>query len=458
MFPETVFIVGGGPSAGSAQELDALLDGQFVIAINRAGAELRAPNVIFWTDFRVWRWYGETFKSKGAKLVHPSYNSPDDPAYESWDLVKYGPFDLQLVRETKTLSAAHCSGFSAIHYAAVMGAKKIILVGFDVGVEHWHAEHPLTTPESAVQQMNLGFRELANYLRSQGIEVWNTSVQSKLREFPACLLTEAVTGYPLDRRGGLPEELFVDVPAGGEWQGERFYALQPTVAKPKWSSTVLAWGCRRASHWKERGNLTVLVENGPFAFWKPGSVAFQRSVVNADTSKLPLPASNTAWIPPVRVRKLPGAGAPVLVVGQMGSPDASRSMPYDWPQKIVNEIRLRCPGRSVWFRPHPKSNLPEPKGYDQIVSANVPLEPLVTEAWAVVGWSSAALLVALSHGVPVFNMGPYGWAKPLSYNKLLYLRDPPRPAAGKVELLFKTLAEVNADDTQLADSWRRFWR
>lgn len=455
-----IYIVGGGPSAGSVDALNKALRNKPVVALNRSGVELDAPTVIFWTDHRVWQWYGAQFKAKGARLVQASFDdAPIDG--EQWKLERYGSLEpYATMIDSKTLSAAHCAGYSAIHYAVVHGARKIYLIGFDGGVKHWHQPHPIETPEDDAWRMNVGMRELSTHCDKIGIEVWNASPNSSIRDFPICTLAEALTDTArVDRRGDPPAAIYLDVPQKSPWDGHRFEDLSHRLKAPEKGSPVLAWGQKRAAAWISRGFKTVLVENGPFGHWRPGSVAFLSGPNNGDLSRVKLPSAYPVWMPPRRARKLPGHDAPILVIGQMGALDKARSMPYNWPSRVASELRRKVPDRPLWFRPHPKATLDLPVAYDKIMGPQEPLSRAVLDGlWAIVTWSSSVGLVGLSEGVPVFNLGPLGWASSRSYRTLANIDRPVRTDPLKVESLFMRLAEIDAlGQTQINDAWRRFW-
>lgn len=463
MFPSggPIYILGGGPSAGSVGDLNIALRGKPVVALNRAGVELESPTVIFWTDHRVWRWYGDAFKTKNARLVQAAFDAAPTEG-EQWSLERYGHLGAyETALESKTLSAAHCAGYSAIHYAIIHGARKVYLLGFDGGVKHWHQPHPIETDEGDVWKMNVGMRELAAHCEKAGIEVWNASPNSSIRDFPICTLDEALLNTAsVDRRGRPPAAMYIDVPRQSPWDGHRFDGLSTYHLKtPVKGLPVLTWGQKRTADWLARGFKTVLVENGPFGHWRPGSIAFLTSPHNGDLSRVRLPSGYPVWMPPRRARKLPGHDAPILVIGQMGALDEARSMPYNWPSRVAAELRRKVPGRPLWFRPHPKATLDLPTAYDLVVDPKEPLaRPVLDNLWAIVTWSSSVGLVGLSEGIPVFNLGPFGWASSRSYRTLANIDRPVRSDPMKVESLFMRLAEIDASgQAQINDTWRRLW-
>lgn len=89
------------------------------------------------------------------------------------------------------------SGYQAMHIAAHTGARRIILVGFDMkaaagGPSHWFGEHSDRTGRSVPAAMKNSFPGLADYLVTAGIEVLNASIDSALECFRRVDLEEAL--------------------------------------------------------------------------------------------------------------------------------------------------------------------------------------------------------------------------------------------------------------------------
>jgi hypothetical protein len=79
------------------------------------------------------------------------------------------------------------SGYQALHIAVHTGAKRILLLGYDMQGGHWHPEHnfPLkTTTDSCYEKWIRRFGELAPILKGMGVEVLNCTPGSALTCFP----------------------------------------------------------------------------------------------------------------------------------------------------------------------------------------------------------------------------------------------------------------------------------
>lgn len=87
------------------------------------------------------------------------------------------------------------SGHMALNVATLMGAKKVVLIGFDLhtrGPTHFHALHQKPANIEAFKTW-LGDFDLAKpILEKAGIEVLNANKQSALKAFPFCELEEFV--------------------------------------------------------------------------------------------------------------------------------------------------------------------------------------------------------------------------------------------------------------------------
>lgn len=99
--------------------------------------------------------------------------------------------------EPDSINGGGNSGFQAIHLAATFGARKIILLGYDMqrtgGQLHWHGKHEGGLPNgngfaSWLKQLT----PLARDLKARGISVVNASRASAIRCFPRMGLEEAL--------------------------------------------------------------------------------------------------------------------------------------------------------------------------------------------------------------------------------------------------------------------------
>ena len=90
------------------------------------------------------------------------------------------------------------SGFQAINLAVQCGAAKIILIGFDMRLDHgvhWHGKHGrgLNNPsERNLAKWRRGLDGLAPWFDALGVRVINCSAVSALEAYPKMSLTGAL--------------------------------------------------------------------------------------------------------------------------------------------------------------------------------------------------------------------------------------------------------------------------
>ncbi len=190
---ETVFVVCGGPSV--AHQRPHRLEGRKVIVVNSSYETCPFAQFLFFGDNR---WFQEhqlkegfkAFVARGGRVVTVS-----QPAG--------GPYLLKLRRITPTcdangitttrvgLSSQKTSAQGAINLAAMLGAKRIVLLGLDgrrsdTGLSHHHTPHkwPTKPGDSTWERQRTQLRFAVAPLRAMGIEVFNTCSYSTFRYWP----------------------------------------------------------------------------------------------------------------------------------------------------------------------------------------------------------------------------------------------------------------------------------
>lgn len=91
------------------------------------------------------------------------------------------------------------SGFQALNIAVQFGARRIVLVGYDMTLDrgaHWHANHKGTSLSNPRPANVARWREMldrqAKLLKRLGVEVVNASPMSALTAFPKMSLQDAL--------------------------------------------------------------------------------------------------------------------------------------------------------------------------------------------------------------------------------------------------------------------------
>ena len=172
-----------------------------VIAINRAGEFAPGAQVLWWTDAKFWR--GNSVKI----LAHPApwkatcnlnYGSEVLPAeIKQYRITGHKGFD----PDPACLRSGNNSSYAAMHLAAHLGARKLILLGVNMrhgpgGETHFHGGHGVMHMEDTLVQLMLPwFESLAKPLAERGIEVINASPVSALKTWRRCSIDEGLREY-----------------------------------------------------------------------------------------------------------------------------------------------------------------------------------------------------------------------------------------------------------------------
>lgn len=184
---ETAVILGGGPSLKKSQLDIVKARGYRRVAVNDAGLVFDPDaDVLCWGDPQWFTWNHDQLKlhrgkykitwrlmGLGTSIQFEQLAHPPMPPYVSFDP-----------------SGVRCnnSGMGGINIAALFGAKRIVLLGFDMrcvdGQNHWHNRHKTPTaehryPELYVEPMAWAAKEYA----AAGIEVLNCTEFSNLKGY-----------------------------------------------------------------------------------------------------------------------------------------------------------------------------------------------------------------------------------------------------------------------------------
>jgi len=204
---QDVFIIGGGLSL---EKFDwELLRPDRVFTIGCNDAYLRGPdicNICFFGDIKWWKAHQrglETYREsgKGSVFTHcPQLQSGKD----------HTPWLWKMNRESRglhldALAWNKNTGAGAVNLALLLGAKRVLLLGFDMhligGRSNWH-DNNLDKPNAAVYPRFLkGFERLAKDLpiKFPGCKIINITDDSSLDLFPKIGVKEFWSNY-----NGLP--------------------------------------------------------------------------------------------------------------------------------------------------------------------------------------------------------------------------------------------------------------
>ena len=181
---ETAVLLGGGPSLGAIDP--ALLRGRArIVAINDAGLVL-APwaDVLLYADDRWLAWNrADLGRFRGGRLVKRcrplvSFAAPDV------HVIERAPHRVDLSDDPRWV-AGFCSGGAAINLAYLFGARRIVLLGFDMRPGHWHDRHRTASdPANYDRRYAAAIARMAPRLAAAGVDVVNATPGSALRCFP----------------------------------------------------------------------------------------------------------------------------------------------------------------------------------------------------------------------------------------------------------------------------------
>lgn len=202
---KTVVCVGGGPSLTAAQ-VERVRGRAKVIVVNNGYQIAPWADLLYFCDDKWWGQYGHGEKLAGWKGLiarldggRHDFGDPRIKVLRNYGRTGFGDRTREgLCHLRDGLFHGKNSGYQAIGLAAHLGAKRIVLLGYDmkaqlVGLElktHWHKDHPGGTAERVFDEMLPHFDALVKPLAARGIEVVNCTPGTRLKCFPCRPLEE----------------------------------------------------------------------------------------------------------------------------------------------------------------------------------------------------------------------------------------------------------------------------
>jgi len=194
---ETVFILGCGPSLSQVPIHAIFRAGARVIAIN--DAYLRAPwaDILYFCDNKWWKQNAADVEARfsGRRIVTMVREYPRVHTLRCSG-------EVGLEQDPGAIRHGSNSGYQCINLAYHLGAKRIVLLGYDMRVVDGRLHHrPRTDPQGAndfqrtLQNVMLPkFRTLERPLREAGVEVLNATPDSALKVWPLVPLDAVLLG------------------------------------------------------------------------------------------------------------------------------------------------------------------------------------------------------------------------------------------------------------------------
>jgi len=195
-------IVASGPSLTEHDvahvRIARMLDLCRVIVVNDNWHRVRQADVLYGADHRWWERYHDIARVRigGERWTQSCRAGIEFGLRYILTINQPG-----LSRDPARLHAGANSGYQAINLAYHFGARRILLLGYDLqrtrGKAHWFGDHPTTGPNPLPQPDNWHkiapkFDALAADLESEGVEVRNCSPHTALRCFPRSSICEAL--------------------------------------------------------------------------------------------------------------------------------------------------------------------------------------------------------------------------------------------------------------------------
>jgi len=200
---ETIVCVGNGPSLTVDQVIQC--EGARMIVINDAYRLAPLADILYACDYRWWEWNHWAPEFRGVRVAL-GWNGPERTWYPGWNnrdlvidkgirLVK-STGELGLESEDTGVRTGRDSGYQAINLAVHLGAKRIVLIGYDMrpvdGKNHWFGDHPHNVPPPPFELMLPAYESLVDPLKERGIEIFNCTRKSALEVFPMAPLEAVV--------------------------------------------------------------------------------------------------------------------------------------------------------------------------------------------------------------------------------------------------------------------------
>lgn len=189
MSETTIVCLASGPSLTQA-DVDACRGRARVLAIKDAIRLAPWADWLYACDAKWWKRYGDALKFAGEKYTL-------DHMARSYATVLRNTGETGIETDPTGLRTGKNSGYQAINLAVHKGARRIVLLGYDMqadmtGRDHWFGAHPWRTRPPYELFLAI-FPTIVAPLHALGIEVLNATRRTALRCFPCVTLEEALS-------------------------------------------------------------------------------------------------------------------------------------------------------------------------------------------------------------------------------------------------------------------------
>lgn len=197
---DTVVCIATGPSL-TAADVEYCRGKASVIVVNDAHRLCTWATALYSSDRYWWRHYGGVPEFAGLKVAIEHTPRRKDPALARlvpemiW--MKHTGFDGVETSRDGLRTCANNSGGAAVNLALHLGAKRIILLGYDMGVtgskRHFFGEHPQGLSKNHnFPGWRAAFERMRAPFEALGVTVLNCSRSTSLNAFPVVPLEDVL--------------------------------------------------------------------------------------------------------------------------------------------------------------------------------------------------------------------------------------------------------------------------
>jgi len=189
---DTAVCVASGPSL-TREDVEYCRGRAKVIAVKGAYRIADFADVIYACGSDTGQWWTRNAE-KVAALPATRYTL--DPKAAQWAHVLKQGSEIGLSLDPAVLHTGRNSGYQAINLAVLLGATRILLLGYDMqkgekGETHFHGDHPWHAP-LPYDRFLMCFDTIVKPLQKLGVEVINCSRRTALTVFPRMTIHEAL--------------------------------------------------------------------------------------------------------------------------------------------------------------------------------------------------------------------------------------------------------------------------
>lgn len=197
---ETFVCIASGPSL-TAEDVNFVRGKARVIVVNASYALAPWADVLHCADAGPFKWYWAKGPKGYESLTMEAFQglkfslTDRSRRFHGVKILGRGPSD-GLSLDPRRICLAGNSGYQAINIAVLMGASRILLLGYDMGCgpnnqRHWHAHHP-NRNQHTYRTWQRCFPALVEPLKKTGVEVINCSRETRIECFPRMSIHEAL--------------------------------------------------------------------------------------------------------------------------------------------------------------------------------------------------------------------------------------------------------------------------